>query len=171
MFILVNPKLGKIWSNTLTKNKMNKIIKNYVINGMMAECKEVFLERLALLLNEKDLDLLTTGVAVDATIVNSKELAAKLVNSADRIFKSAEVVNVAPNGEVEVNYKYVELLHFANQEDVAIYKKTAYSNGRTLTLRTLEYTDSDIIVESSVKNSNIRFGTQEAKLYFDIEYK
>ena len=152
---------------------MNKIIKNYVINGMMAECKEVFLERLALLLNEKDLDLLTTGVAIDATIVNSKELAAKLVNSADRIFKSAEVVSVASNGEVEVNYKYVELLHFANQEDVTIYKKTgaAYSNGRTLTLRTSEYTDSDIIVESSVRNSNIRFGTQEAKLYFDIEYK
>ena len=140
---------------------------------MMAECKEVFLERLALLLDEKDLDLLTTGVAIDATIVNSKELAAKLVNSADRIFKSAEVVSVAPNGEVEVNYKYVELLHFANQEDVTIYKKTgsAYSNGRTLTLRTSEYTDSDIIVESSVRNSNIRFGTQEAKLYFDIEYK
>lgn len=152
---------------------MNKIIKNYVINGMMAECKEVFLERLALLLNEKDLDILTTGVAVNATIVNSEELAAKLVNSADRIFKSAEVVSVAPNGEVEVNYKYIELLHFANQVDVAIYKKTGstYSNGRTLTLRTSEYTDSDIIVESSVRNSNARFGAQEAKLYFDIEYK
>ena len=152
---------------------MNKIIKNYVINGMMAECKEVFLERLALLLNEKDLDILTTGVAVNATIVNSKELAAKLVNSADRIFKSAEIVSVAPNGEVEVNYKYIELLHFANQVDVAIYKKTGstYSNGRTLTLRASEYTDSDIIIESSVRNSNTRFGTQEAKLYFDIEYK
>lgn len=152
---------------------MNKIIKNYVINGMMAECKEVFLERIALLLNEEDLDLLTTGVAVNATIVNSEELAAKLVNSADRIFKSAEVVSVAPNGEVEVNYKYIELLHFANQVDVAIYKKTGstYSNGRTLTLRTSEYTDSDIIVESSVRNSNARFGAQEAKLYFDIEYK
>ena len=152
---------------------MNKIIKNYVINGMMAECKEVFLERIALLLNEEDLDLLTTGVAVDATIVNSKELAAKLVNSADRIFKSAEVVSVAPNGEVEVNYKYVELLHFANQIDVAIYKKTGstYSNGRTLTIRTSEYKDSDIIVESSVRNANTRFGAQEAKLYFDIEYK
>lgn len=152
---------------------MNKIIKNYVINGMMAECKEVFLERLALLLNEKDLDILTTGVAVNATIVNSEELAAKLVNSADRIFKSAEVVSVAPNGEVEVNYKYIELLHFSNQVDVSIYKKTGstYSNGRTLTLRASEYTDSDIIVESSVRNSNIRFGTQEAKLYFDIEYK
>lgn len=152
---------------------MNKIIKNYVINGMMAECKEVFLERIALLLNEEDLDLLTTGVAVNATIVNSKELAAKLVNSADRIFKSAEVVSVAPNGEVEVNYKYIELLHFANQVDVAIYKKTGstYSNGRTLTLHASEYKDSDIIVESSVRNANIRFGTQEAKLYFDIEYK
>lgn len=152
---------------------MNKIIKNYVINGMMAECKEVFLERIALLLNEEDLDLLTTGVAVNATIVNSEELAAKLVNSADRIFKSAKVVSVAPNGEVEVNYKYIELLHFANQVDVAIYKKTGstYSNGRTLTLRTSEYTDSDIIVESSVRNSNARFGAQEAKLYFDIEYK
>ena len=152
---------------------MNKIIKNYVINGMMAECKEVFLERIALLLNEEDLDLLTTGVAVNATIVNSKELAAKLVNSADRIFKSAKVVSVAPNGEVEVNYKYIELLHFANQVDVAIYKKTGsnYSNGRTLTLRETEYTDSDIIVESSVRNANIRFGAQEAKLYFDIEYK
>ena len=152
---------------------MNKIIKNYVINGMMAECKEVFLERLALLLNEKDLDILTTGVAINATIVNSKELAAKLVNSADRIFKSAEVVSVAPNGEVEVNYKYIELLHFANQVDVAIYKKTGstYSNGRTLTLRASEYKDSDIIVESSVRNANTRFGTQEAKLYFDIEYK
>lgn len=152
---------------------MNKIIKNYVINGMMAECKEVFLERLALILNEKDLDILTTGVAVNATIVNSEELAAKLVNSADHIFKSAKVVSVAPNGEVEVNYKYIELLHFANQVDVAIYKKTGstYSNGRTLTLRTSEYTDSDIIVESSVRNSNIRFGAQEAKLYFDIEYK
>lgn len=152
---------------------MNKIIKNYVINGMMAECKEVFLERIALLLNEEGLDLLTTGVAVNATIVNSEELAAKLVNSADRIFKSAEVVSVAPNGEVEVNYKYIELLHFANQVDVAIYKKTGstYSNGRTLTLRTSEYTDSDIIVESSVRNSNARFGAQEAKLYFDIEYK
>ena len=152
---------------------MNKIIKNYVINGMMAECKEVFLERLALLLNEEDLDLLTTGVAVNATIVNSKELAAKLVNSADRIFKSAEVVSVAPNGEVEVNYKYIELLHFANQVDVAIYKKTGstYANGRTLTLRTSEYKDSDIIVESSVRNANTRFGAQEAKLYFDIEYK
>ena len=152
---------------------MNKIIKNYVINGMMAECKEVFLERLALLLHEKDLDILTTGVAINATIVNSKELAAKLVNSADRIFKSAEVVSVAPNGEVEVNYKYIELLHFANQVDVAIYKKTGstYSNGRTLTLRTSEYTDTDIIVESSVRNSNARFGAQEAKLYFDIEYK
>ena len=152
---------------------MNKIIKNYVINGMMAECKEVFLERIALLLNEEDLDLLTTGVAVNATIVNSKELAAKLVNSADRIFKSAEVVSVAPNGEVEVNYKYIELLHFANQVDVAIYKKTGstYANGRTLTLRTSEYKDSDIIVESSVRNANTRFGAQEAKLYFDIEYK
>ena len=152
---------------------MNKIIKNYVINGMMAECKEVFLERIALLLNEEDLDLLTTGVAVNATIVNSKELAAKLVNSEDRIFKSAEVVSVAPNGEVEVNYKYIELLHFANQVDVAIYKKTGstYSNGRTLTLRTSEYKDSDIIVESSVRNANTRFGAQEAKLYFDIEYK
>lgn len=152
---------------------MNKIIKNYVINGMMAECKEVFLERIALLLNEEDLDLLTTGVAVNATIVNSEELAAKLVNSADRIFKSAKVVSVAPNGEVEVNYKYIELLHFADQADVAIYKKTGstYSNGRTLTLRTSEYKDSDIIVESSVRNSNIRFGAQEAKLYFDIEYK
>ena len=148
---------------------MNKIIKNYVINGMMAECKEVFLERIALLLNEEDLDLLTTGV--NATIVNSEELAAKLVNSTDRIFKSAKVVSVAPNGEV--NYKYIELLHFANQVDVAIYKKTGstYSNNRTLTLRTSEYTDSDIIVESSVRNANIRFGTQEAKLYFDIEYK
>lgn len=152
---------------------MNKIIKNYVINGMMAECKEVFLERIALLLNEEDLDLLTTGVAVDATIVNSKELAAKLVNSADRVFKSAEVVNVAPNGEVEVNYKYAELLHFANQENVAIYKKTgsAYSNGRALVLCASKYTDSDIIVESSVRNANTRFGAQEAKLYFDIEYK
>lgn len=152
---------------------MNKIIKNYVINGMMAECKEVFLERIALLLNEEDLDLLTTGVAINATIVNSKELAAKLVNSEDRIFKSAEVVSVAPNGEVEVNYKYIELLHFANQVDVAIYKKTGstYSNGRTLTLRASEYTDSDIIVESSVRDANTRFGTQEAKLYFDIEYK
>lgn len=152
---------------------MNKIIKNYVINGMMAECKEVFLERIALLLNEEDLDLLTTGVAVNATIVNSEKLAAKLVNSADRIFKSAKVVSVAPNGEVEVNYKYTELLHFADQADVAIYKKTGstYYNGRTLTLRTSEYKDSDIIVESSVRNSNIRFGAQEAKLYFDIEYK
>ena len=152
---------------------MNKIIKNYVINGMMAECKEVFLERIALLLNEEDLDLLTTGVAVNATIVNSEELADKLVNSADRIFKSAKVVSVAPNGEVEVNYKYVELLHFANQVDVAIYKKTGstYANGRTLTLRTSEYKDSDIIVESSVRNANTRFGAQEAKLYFDIEYK
>lgn len=152
---------------------MNKIIKNYVINSMMAECKEVFLERIALLLNEEDLDLLTTGVAVNATIVNSEELAAKLVNSADRIFKSAKVVNVAPNGEVEVNYKYIELLHFANQVDVAIYKKTGstYANGRTLTLRTSEYKDSDIIVESSVRNANTRFGAQEAKLYFDIEYK
>lgn len=149
---------------------MNKIIKNYVINGMMAECKEVFLERIALLLNEEDLDLLTTGVAVNATIVNSKELAAKLVNSADHIFKSAEVVSVAPNGEVEVNYKYIELLHFANQVDAAIYKKTG-SNGRTLTLRASEYTNSDIIVESSVRNANTRFGTQEAKLYFDIKYK
>ena len=152
---------------------MNKIIKNYVINSMMAECKEVFLERIALLLNEEDLDLLTTGVAVNATIVNSKELAAKLVNSADRIFKSAEVVSVAPNGEVEVNYKYIELLHFANQVDVAIYKKTGstYANGRTLTLRASEYKDSDIIVESSVRNANTRFGAQEAKLYFNIEYK
>lgn len=152
---------------------MNKIIKNYVINGMMAECKEVFLERLALLLSEKDLDLLTTGVAINATIVNSKELAAKLVNSANRVFKSAEVVSVAPNGEVEVNYKYVELLHFTTQEDVAIYKKTGstYSNGRDLVLCASKYTDSDIIVESSVRNSNIRFGAQEAKLYFEIEYK
>ena len=152
---------------------MNKIIKNYVINGMMAECKEVFLERIALLLNEEDLDLLTTGVAVNATIVNSKELAAKLVNSADRIFKSAEVVSVAPNGEVEVNYKYIELLHFANQVDVAIYKKTGstYANGRTLTLHASEYKDSDIIVESSVRNANTRFEAREAKLYFNIEYK
>ena len=152
---------------------MNKIIKNYVINGMMAECKEVFLERIALLLNEEDLDLLTTGVAVNATIVNSKELAANLVNSADRIFKSAEVVSVAPNGEVEVNYKYVELLHFANQVDAAIYKKTgsAYSNGRALVLCASKYTDSDIIIESNVRNSNTRFGAQEAKLYFDIKYK
>ena len=119
------------------------------------------------MLNEEDLDLLTTGV--NATIVNSKELAAKLVNSADRIFKSVEVVSVAPNGEV--NYKYIELLHFANQVDVAIYKKTGstYSNGKTLTLHASEYTDSDIIVESSVRNANTRFGTQEAKLYFDIE--
>lgn len=128
------------------------------------------MERIALLLNEEDLDLLTTGVAVNATIVNSEELAAKLVNSADRIFKSAKVVSVAPNGEVEVNYKYIELLHFANQVDVAIYKKTGstYSNGRTLTLRTSEYTDSDIIVESSVRNSNIRFGAQNCILTLSI---
>lgn len=152
---------------------MNKIIKNYVINGMIAENKELFLERIALLLNEEDLDLLTTGVAVDAEIINSKELAAKLVNSADRVFKSAEIVRVAPNGEVEVNYKYAELLHFANEVDAAIFNKTGstYSNGRALALRTSGYTSSDIIVESCVKNANTRFGTKEAKLYFDIKYK
>lgn len=152
---------------------MNKIIKNYVINGLMAESKETFLERLTLLLNEEDLDLLTTGVAIDAEVLSTKELAAKLVNSADRVFKSAEIVRVVPNGEVEVNYKYAELLHFANEIDAAIYSKTGstYSNGRALVLRTSEYTSSDIIVESCVKNANTRFGAKEAKLYFNIEYK
>lgn len=152
---------------------MNKTIKNYVINGMMAENKELFLERIALLLNEEDLDLLTTGVAIDAEVLSTKELAAKLVNSADRVFKSAEIVRVAPNGEVEVNYKYAELLHFANEVDAAIFNKTGsiYSNGRALTLRTSEYTSSDIIVESYVKNANTRFGAKEAKIYFNIEYK
>lgn len=99
---------------SVTNNKLNK----YIIEGLLSDNKELFVQRLAMIVDIDLLDKLATPKVTDFVLDNDAFInhvinSARYNNIVEVSIKDYSVVN----GEVIIKYNYAEKVYYASQED------------------------------------------------------
>lgn len=131
---------------------------------MSAENNKLFMERLALILKDEQIDILTTGVVVSAEIIDETSL----INYLGKKISSISIDSVTPY-EVSFSYEYETVTYFTTREDASYYKEhnSCYRQGSYIPSSEKKQEGYNYIVVKK-KHSSLRLNISDCEQFLNL---
>ena len=147
---------------------MNTTVKKIVLEGVLASNKEALINRLASILEDREIDAVAEGVPVNAVL---KDNALSFIKD-DVANKNIDIFNVEINyigiGEIGIKYFYKRTYWFKTEEDAAAY------DGTDASIRGKQYSSSESETYKFAKPAGTDYNSrsysiEKASEFCDIE--